>query len=156
MSALHTHNQGPFPRAVLYFVGAAVAVTIFAGAAVRTGVMPVLASPVALRAAEHLKPLATRELSFADRPDGSVAITDVATGKVVYSVVAGGKTGFIRGVMRGLARERRMNGVGPAAPFLLQSWPDGQLSLTDTATKRSIELTAFGTTNRAAFAGLLK
>ena len=56
----------------------------------------------------------------------------------------GQQTGFIRGVMRGLARERRMRGIGDAPPFNLSLWRDGELSLTDSATGRSIELTAFG------------
>jgi putative photosynthetic complex assembly protein len=41
-------------------------------------------------------------------------------------------------------------------PYKLEAWPNGQLSLTDTGTGRSIELSAFGPTNREAFAGLLK
>ena len=58
--------------------------------------------------------------------------------------------------MRGLARERRMHGIGSEAPFTLTQWRDGELTLTDSATGRSIELNAFGTTNRAAFAALLR
>ena len=55
--------------------------------------------------------------------------------------------------MRGLARERRSHGFGNDAPFTLTAWRDGELSLTDTATGRSIELTAFGADQpRAAFA----
>ena len=49
-----------------------------------------------------------------------------------------------------------MRGIGNQPPFQLSLWPDGQLSLTDTATGRSIELTAFGSINRAAFLPLLK
>ena len=46
-------------------------------------------------------------------------------------------------------------GIGDGPPFTLTLWRDGELSLTDTATGRAIELTAFGTTNRATFAALL-
>ena len=74
---------------------------------------------------------------------------------IVSVIEPGQQTGFIRGVMRGLARDRRSRGIGNAPPFNLTLWRDGELSLTDSATRRSIELTAFGSTNRAAFAALL-
>jgi putative photosynthetic complex assembly protein len=57
--------------------------------------------------------------------------------------------------MRGLARERRMHGIDSTPPFDLTLWKDGELSLTDTVTGRSVELNAFGTTNRATFLDLL-
>ena len=63
--------------------------------------------------------------------------------------------GFVRGVMRGMARERKMKGIGPAAPFELTQWENGSLSLRDPATGRAIELGSFGATNRAAFARVL-
>ena len=60
-----------------------------------------------------------------------------------------------RSIMRGLARDRRARGIGEAPSFNLTLWRDGELSLTDSATHRSIEMTAFGPANRAAFAALL-
>ncbi len=82
-------------------------------------------------------------------------IQDVDTNSVAAIVQPGEQTGFIRGVMRGLARERQMAGIGAEPPFTLTLWQNGQLSLTDSATGRSIEMTAFGSDNRAAFAALL-
>ena len=82
-------------------------------------------------------------------------IEDAATGGTAGLVAAGSRSGFIRGVMRGLARDRRMRGIGEAPPFRLTLWRDGELSLLDEATGRAIELSAFGSTNRAAFAALL-
>jgi putative photosynthetic complex assembly protein len=58
--------------------------------------------------------------------------------------------------MRGMARERRMNGIGPALPFELTQWANGALTLRDPATGRAIELGSFGATNRAAFARFLQ
>ena len=54
------------------------------------------------------------------------------------------------------ARAAQCAASATAPPFTLTAWRDGELSLTDTATGRSIELTAFGSTNRAAFAALLE
>ena len=108
-----------------------------------------------MRAQEKIAVVESRSLRFVDRADGAVVIEDVGRGGVASVIEPGQQTGFIRGVMRGLARERRMHGIGNAPPFTLTLWRDGELSLTDSATGRSIELTAFGSTNRAAFAALL-
>ncbi|HVF93642.1 MAG TPA: photosynthetic complex assembly protein PuhC [Sphingomonas sp.] len=123
---------------------------------VRIAGIPVAASPAALRAEGRIAAVASRDLRFLDRADGAVVIEDVRTGKIASVIRPGEKTGFIRGVMRGLARERRSRGIGDAPPFDLTLWRDGELSLTDSATGRSIELTAFGSSNRAAFAALLQ
>ncbi|PCD03638.1 phosphonoacetaldehyde methylase [Sphingomonas spermidinifaciens] len=143
------------PRGTIALTGALVLFAIGATAAVRITGTPLAASPTALRAAERVAPAASRTLRFSDRADGAVVIEDVGSGSVAQVIEPGQQTGFIRGVMRGLARERRMKGVGEGPPFALTLWRDGQLSLTDTATGRSIELTAFGASNRAAFAALL-
>ena len=155
MSAMHMHEQ-TIPRGALWFIAFAIVAVIVAALAVRLGFVPVAASPANVRAEARLVPLTTRDLSFVDRADGGLTITDVGTGRIARSFEPGVPSGFIRGLMRGLARERRMNGVGAAAPFRLESWPNGQLSLTDLATGRTIELTAFGPDNRAAFAALIR
>ncbi len=155
MSATHQHHRSPFPPGALWMAGGLIGFSFLAAVAVRTGLMPVQASPVDLRAAQHVAIVATRDLRFTDRADGAVVIEDVSNHTIASVIVPGQKTGFIRGVMRGLARERRMHGVGDGPPFRLTSWADGELSLVDPATGRAIELNAFGTTNRAAFAALL-
>lgn len=99
----------------------------------------------------------TRTLAFIDQADGSILVRDVTTAQTV-DVLAGGTNGFIRGVMRGLVRERKINGLaglGPDAPFLLFQRTDGRLSLKDPSTGRVIELDAFGRDNAGAFARLL-
>lgn len=156
MSLVHNHHEQPFPRGALWFVAIVITFTMASATAIRLGYATVSASPVLLRQAEHMKPMASRDLSFIDRSDGGLTITDVTTGAVVKTIKPGEPSGFIRGVMRGMGRERRMHAVGRTAPFRLVSWPDGQLSLTDLSVGRNIELTAFGPTNRASFAELLK
>ena len=95
-----------------------------------------------------------RDLRFADRADGAVVVTDTGTGQTVD--VLQGEQGFIRATMRGLARARRSEGIGGAAPFRLTAWSDGRLSLDDSETGRHVELGAFGSLNTAVFARLLK
>ncbi len=67
----------------------------------------------------------------------------------------GVNNGFIRGVLRGMARDRKLRDIGPAAPFTLTLFSDDALTLADPATGRSIELGSFGPTNRQSFADLL-
>ncbi len=153
MSA-HTHSD-LLPRGMLILAGALVLFVFTITAAMRIAQVPASASPVAMRAANHMTPIVSRNLRFTDRGDGAVLIEDADNGDTASVIQPGQQTGFIRGVMRGLARERRMRGIGARPPFNLALWQDGELSLTDSVTGRSIELTAFGSTNRAAFLALL-
>lgn len=153
-NAGHSHAD-MLPRGTLIIAGALVAFAMTATTLVRVTGTPAAASPAAMRAQEHIAAVSSRDLRFFDRADGAVVIEDVHSGQPAEIIQPGQKTGFIRGVMRGLARERRARGLGGMAPFNLTLWRDGELTLTDSATGRSIELTAFGTSNRAAFAALL-
>lgn len=152
MSAVHNETV---PKGALIAAASLVIVTIVATGAVRLTGTPPAASPALLRVAEKATALSTRDLRFTDRADGAVVIEDVGSGATAGMVEAGSKSGFIRGVMRGLARERRMHGIGNQPPFRLTLWSDGELSLVDTATGRNLEMGAFGGTNRAAFLALL-
>ncbi|MGI4875884.1 MAG: photosynthetic complex assembly protein PuhC, partial [Janthinobacterium lividum] len=67
----------------------------------------------------------------------------------------GTNNGFIRGVLRGMARDRLMRGVGKAPPFRLTLFGDGALTLFDPSTGRNVELGSFGPTNKQSFADLL-
>jgi putative photosynthetic complex assembly protein len=93
-------------------------------------------------------------LQFEDRADGAVVVYD-ARSEQIAAVLAPETNGFVRGVMRGLARERRREDIGSGPPFMLTRWSDGRLSIEDEATHQRIELVAFGPTNFAAFARLL-
>ena len=140
----------PFPRFALIAAAVLMVGSITAAAAARYADVHAPQSSVT----ESAAPLAARDLTFFDMPNGSVEVRD-ATGVQVLFVAEPGTNGFIRGVMRGMARDRRSRGIGQAPAFRLAQWPDGRLSLEDLATGRNIELGAFGATNRAAFAQLL-
>ncbi|MFM9937809.1 MAG: photosynthetic complex assembly protein PuhC [Novosphingobium sp.] len=155
MSSSHDHEQ-TIPRhavaSAAILVGTALALTML----VRVGVLSREAVPSAERAAAHVTPAVVRNLVFVDRSDRALVVRDVATGETVKVLVDGVPgNGFVRGVMRGMARERRAHGVGMEPPFNLTLWKNGTLSLTDQATGRAIELGSFGPDNRAAFAALL-
>ena len=154
MSGTHAHHE-MLPRGTLVIAGALVLFALAATSIVRIAGIAPSASPVAMREQAHIAPVKSRDLRFVDRADGAVVIEDADKSGIVSVIVPGQQTGFIRGVMRGLARERRAHGIGSAPPFNLTLWRDGELSLTDTATGRAIELTAFGSLNRAAFLALL-
>jgi len=91
---------------------------------------------------------------FLDEPDGSVQVRR-SEDRALVQVIKPTTGGFVRGVMRGFARDRMVRGVGSTPPFLLALSKSGQLSLTDLATGRVTVLEAFGSTNRAAFASML-
>ncbi|WP_198369206.1 photosynthetic complex assembly protein PuhC [Roseomonas rosulenta] len=113
-------------------------------------------APLPSARAPESSALVRSERSFvaADRGDGAVVLSDAATGREVL-LVAPGEDGFLRGTLRGLARDRRLRDLGPQAPFRLVSWSDGRLTLDDTATGRRLDLLAFGQTQADAFARLL-
>jgi putative photosynthetic complex assembly protein len=148
MSALDTE---PFPRGALIAVAALLTVSIAGAGAVRLARLNAIASPAQ---ASRTGLWASEDLRFIDQPDGSVSVRDSQSDRVVATLQPG-TGGFVRGVMRGLAHERKVRGIGAAAPFRLSEWQGGRLDLEDTATGRHIDLEAFGTTNRDAFLQLL-
>lgn len=155
MSLVHDHAN-TVPRPALAMAGGLVAFSLLLAASVQLGWAPRAAVPSIERSGAHVALVDSRLLSFHDQADGSVRIVDASSGADVLTVVGendGG--GFIRGVLRGLARDRRMRGIGAGPPFELSLWRDGGLSLTDRATGRTVELGGFGPDNRAAFAKLL-
>jgi putative photosynthetic complex assembly protein len=94
------------------------------------------------------------DLRFVDRGDGAVLIYDSADDRLVDTLQPG-TNGFVRGVLRGLVRERKADHIGPTPPFTLTRWADGRLSLDDPATHRHVDLEVFGPTNAGAFADIL-
>lgn len=147
-------DDRPFPRPALYGAAALIGLTILGAGASRWTALHTPAPDPRIIEAQIGSPAEVRRLRFSDQPDGSVLVTDAA-GSAAPVTIAGGGNGFIRGVLRGLARDRRMRGIGQEPPFRLSRWTDGRLALVDEATGRTIDLTAFGPTNRAAFAALL-
>lgn len=138
-------HDKPFPKAALVGGGLLVGCALLAAVAGRLGAADPGPPPSA--------PVAARELRFVDRPDGGIAVLDAAGAAV--DVAEPGTNGFLRGALRGLARERKRRDVGPEAPFRLTAWADGRLTLDDMATGGRLELEAFGPTNAAVFARLL-
>jgi len=136
-----------FPRAPLLAAGALVLLSLAAVATSRlTGV-----------GSMHYADASTvteREFLFEDRPDGSIAILQ-ARDRAEVGRAEPGTNGFLRGTMRGLARERRRQGVGADIPFLLIGRSDGRLTLVDPGTGRRVDLESFGPTNAAVFARLM-
>jgi putative photosynthetic complex assembly protein len=95
-----------------------------------------------------------RDLRFVDQEGGVVVVYDATDHSKVHTL-APGTENFIRGVLRGLVRERRSLELGDESPFRLMNIGNGQLVLQDLATNRQINLNAFGQTNASSFAQLL-
>jgi len=138
------HHRESFPRAMLW-AAATLVVTSLAGATLAhltsdgRSAMPVAAE------------VEIRDLRFEDRPEGTIAIFRDGERQLADVIPAGGN-GFIRGVLRGLARERVRQHGAASAPFRLTRWADGRLSVADPSTGRSVDLGAFGPANYGAFA----
>ncbi len=126
----HDHHA-PVPRGPLLAIGALVLATVVGAGLSRLSGLGTLRMPEAAA-------VQVRELRFDDRADGSVAIRDAGSDRLV-ATVAPGSGGFLRGTMRGLVRERKRQG----------------LTLEDPATGRQIDIGSFGPTNGAVFAQLM-
>jgi len=96
----------------------------------------------------------SRDLQFEDGQNGAVLVFEAGDHRLV-DTLAPGSNGFIRVVMRGLARERRLGDIGAQPPFRLTRYAGGQITLTDTSTGKQIDLGAFGSSNTEAFARLM-
>jgi putative photosynthetic complex assembly protein len=149
MPASHTqsarhHDDIVVPRGPLIAIGLLLMLSVLSVAAVRLS---------GLEIRETDAPAAkTRALRFEDRPDGAVAVLDAKSGLVIDQLY--GEQGFVRGVMRGLARERKRRGVDSGPAFELVARDNGRLTLLDPATGQRIDLESFGP-NAREFARLL-
>jgi len=142
------HTSDPrFPRGPLLGAAALVGAALLTVALVRVTGVGISHVPDAPAVTE-------REFRFEDRTDGSIAIRETRGNRVVETV-APGTNGFLRGTLRGLARERKRQGLGPEIPFQLIGRADGRLTLADPATGRRVDIESFGPTNAAVFAALL-
>lgn len=148
MSHAHPADGHPtFPPGILRAVGAMIIGVLLVVTFVRVTGIGVVRVPDAPTVNE-------RALRFVDRDDGSIQVFDARSGELVRTVEPG-SNGFVRGAMRGLARERKRQGIGPDVPFRLIAHADGRMTLEDPATQRRIDLGSFGPTNAAAFAQLM-
>lgn len=163
----HGHNPGPshgghghshentVPKGALVMACGVVLVTLALTGATQLGWIAPSPSASDVRASQAASAIASRVLRFADGPGGTVVVTD-ATNNATVHVYGEEGSGFIRGVLRGMGRDRHRRSIAMDAPYELNHWSDGSLSLTDTATNRIVELGAFGHTNRGTFEALLK
>jgi putative photosynthetic complex assembly protein len=136
-----------FPRGALAGAASLIGLALMATAFARVSGIGTTYVPVA-------GALESRDLRFEDRADGGVAVFENGSGRLV-EVVSPGTNGFLRGVLRGMARDRRQQHIGAELPFRLTRWDDGRLSIEDVGTHQRIELVPFGPTNIAVFARLL-
>jgi putative photosynthetic complex assembly protein len=145
---MHDHDHSkPVPKIPLYAAIGLVLATLALVAFVRLTGIGEVRTPQAAVTVERL-------LNFSDQADGSILVRDAASGLPI-DTVAPGTNGFLRGTLRGLARERRRSGIGPQPALRLTGRADGRLLLEDPATGRLIDLGAFGPDNAAVFARLL-
>jgi putative photosynthetic complex assembly protein len=101
-----------------------------------------------------VQPVQVKVLKFEDRQDGGVTVIDAATNQIID--VVQGEAGFIRGILRTVARERRIRGLGKEEPVNLMSFNDGRLVLLDPLTNTQIELESFGSINVESFKVFMK
>ena len=154
MKPVHHHHDTAVPRPLLIAVAIMVGLTIVLSAWSSYQKHVITAKRDAdvkeiLEAGETR----TRAISFADQPNGAIAVLDGETYAMITAVEPK-EDGFVRGVLRGFARERRSMGIGPTPPFQLILTTDGALVLLDPETKREVFLNAFGPTNAQAFSRL--
>ena len=103
---------------------------------------------------DRLQARASRDIRFEDQGDGSIRVVDAKLREQI-AMVAPASNGFLRGAVRGLVRERKLQGLGMEVPFTLALLADGRLVLHDAATGHEIDLASFGSTNAAVFSKLL-
>lgn len=152
MSESHHHHGIEVPREALIAAGLLIGLTIAAVAAFRiAGLDPTAQIPDAVPS------VIARELRFQDGPDGSVIVYEVRGDRPdeVVHIVHSGEGGFLRGILRSLARARNASGIGPEHPFVLAERTNGTVVLEDPQTGQRIDLQAFGPTNIDSFRALL-
>ena len=108
------------------------------------------------RYAPQTPPASIAQLLFEDHEDGRVTVIDAATERalVEYEPTEGV---FVRGIMRTVARQRRIRGLGEGrdVPVELARMEDGQLWLSDPMSEVQFFLGAFGSDNVALFDEIL-
>lgn len=138
----------------IMLMGGIIAVSLALTASVTLGFLPRQSVPAEARAAAGITAAQERPLKFFDEPDGTVRVEDGAS-REVLARFGQGEGGFIRATVRSLVHQRRIRGIGPEVAFTLTEWQNGNLTLADPATGRSVEVSSFGPDNRAVYQNLL-
>ncbi|MCR9071134.1 MAG: photosynthetic complex assembly protein PuhC [Alphaproteobacteria bacterium] len=141
------HRANDVPKGALIAAGVMIAFSIATAGVTRLAGDYTIEPPAAV-AAE------SRDLVFRDAPDRGIAVFDGTTGERIADL-APGTHGFIRGLLRGLSRDRMVHQVGADVPFTLTRWSDGRYSITDPATGSVLHLAAYGFSNVQEFAVFL-
>lgn len=138
MSALHAHQQ-VIPRPVAWMAGMLVTLSLLgAGVARYTGYNATSLPDTPLLGEEAV----VLHVSSQDH-------LQVQGSEGMLMDFGPGEGGFLRGVHRALGRTRLQAGVDLEAPYLIQRWGDGRVSLHDPQTESHIEMMAFGEDNAA-------
>ncbi|WP_017664734.1 photosynthetic complex assembly protein PuhC [Porphyrobacter sp. AAP82] len=141
-------------RAPLILMGGIIAISLVLTASVTLGFVPKQSVPAEARAAAGIGAAQVRSLKFFDEPDGTVRVEDGAS-REVLARFGEGEGGFIRATVRSLVHQRRIRNIGPEVAFTLTEWENGNLTLADPVTGRSVEVSSFGPDNRAVYQNLL-
>ena len=141
-------DENHIPRLILRAAGALI---VFAFLSVMIG----RATNTGLVLTPEADPVETRALHFSMVSTGEMAITDDVSGQLVALLSANGD-GFIRGVLRGLARGRAVTRTTGGDVYVLTRYDDGRLSIADPVSGARFDLNSFGPDNLQAFARLLK
>ncbi|WP_295889133.1 photosynthetic complex assembly protein PuhC [uncultured Thiohalocapsa sp.] len=139
----------PFPRGVLIGAALLIGFVILAAAMVQITGVGGTQTP--------LPPVVeSRELVFQDDGAGTTTVRIAGDDGKLLAELESGVDGFVLGVMRGMVREREAYDVPLDAPYVISLRTGGILLFEDPQTGRQIDLRAFGPTNTAAFARLLR
>jgi putative photosynthetic complex assembly protein len=142
----HHHDQ-KIPSGVLIGAAVLICVTFALAGSSRRALQAENSRPLP-------QPIESLELRFEDRPTGALAVIEDGTNREV-ALLPPNSNGFIRGVLRGMFRDRKLESLGRDAHFALVRQADGRLTLEDHQTHRRVDLNSFGSGNGAAFEALL-
>jgi putative photosynthetic complex assembly protein len=146
------HHEIHVPREALIAAALVILITLTTVAVFRIGGL----EPAA-QITDTDRYVAAYQLKFEDGSNGSVMVHEVTSSgleRLVHEVPSG-EGGFIRGVLRSLARARNAQGISRDLPFVLKQQASGTLLLEDPETGQRIDLQAFGTTNIDSFRAIL-
>jgi len=142
------HHGENIPRGVLIAAGVLIVFALAATYYARSTDVGAVRLPT-------LQAYQTLRLHFTDKDDGGIAVTNADDGALLVTL-SPGSNGFLRSMVRGLARARSRGDIGAEPPFTLTRWTNGTMSLIDETTGRRVELDAFGATQAEVFANILR
>jgi putative photosynthetic complex assembly protein len=151
MGAIDTH---PFPRGALLAAGALVAGCLISVSVVRLSEWD-QGRPGLMAGMEDTAPvLRERHVTFREHEDQTLTVLDAQNGLVIARYRPS-EAGFVRGLLRGLRRDRLGQAEPFALPFRIIAFSDGRLAVEDPASGRRIDAGAFGADNRSTIEALL-